>query len=127
MSMLVTLLRINSFLFITFGFGFLLKPVVLATFATGEAPHLATAIIDMRATYGGMALGFGIFLAWCGLNRQAVREGSVALMLLLFGLALGRLVGIALDGDPNVMTFAMLFAEFSFGVLVAIALTRAEK
>ena len=59
------LLWINAAFFLVFGALFLVAPGVFAELLTGATPATTNALIDIRATYGGMALGIGLFFAFC--------------------------------------------------------------
>lgn len=106
------LVLVNGILFIGFGLGFVIAPVYFSTLFTGA--HFATpsAIIDVRATYGGMALGLGIWLVVCA--RQHVRLGLLGSLAVLVSIVTGRLVGIVLDGGANVFMYVFLVAELLF-------------
>ena len=127
MQICIALLKINAVLFLAFGVGFLSQTLFFAQFITDGVPVTTSALIDMRATYGGMSFGFGVFLAYCALSQRAVNEGIVASILVMFGLAFGRGVGILIDGAPNTMMYALLLAELLFGVLLMLALMKASR
>ena len=127
MRLMVILLRINAALFFVFGIGFIFAPAVLAQFVTGAAPALPTALTDMRATYGGMALGIGIFFAYTTWVQRGVYEAVIGAVLVMLGLALGRTLGIVIDGSPNKMMHLLLAAEILFATLLIYAVFRSKK
>ncbi len=49
-------------------------------------------MIDMRATYGGTALGLGLFFGFCARNPAVLRAGLLASLMVLSGIAGGRLL-----------------------------------
>ncbi|WP_114856870.1 DUF4345 domain-containing protein [Azospirillum brasilense] len=122
--LLVLLLRINAVLFALFGIAFVLQPAEMAHILTGTFPQTASALTDMRATYGGIPLGFAAFLGWAGFTRQAERTAGLAVLLVLAGLALGRVVGILVDGSLNAIITALLLSELLGVALMAAALKR---
>ncbi len=65
-------------LFILFGAGFIAAPNALSLLLTGAAPGTPSAVTDMRATYGGTALGLGLFFGLCARNRVTLRAGLLA-------------------------------------------------
>lgn len=77
-----------------------------------------TAIIDFRATYGGLLVGIGIFFIVC-LKDTYVRLGLILQALTLGGFAFGRVVGLVLDGIPNPIIIYFLIAEIG-GVILAM-------
>ncbi|KXW57409.1 hypothetical protein FEMY_20790 [Ferrovum myxofaciens] len=83
---------------------------------TESAPASPGGLTDMRATYGGLSLGIGLFLGHCA-RTGAFRSGLLASLLMLSSAALGRLLGIYLDGKPTWMIVLLLTAEIIFSVL----------
>lgn len=110
------LLWINAILFILFGMGFILAPSPLAQWITGSTPSTTSGMIDLRATYGGLALGIGIFWALCASNGSE-RNGLLSAILVLLAVAIGRITGILLDGNPNLFMLILLAAEIIFAIL----------
>ncbi len=79
--------------------------------------NTVSALNELRATYGGMQIGIGLFLMagarWAVLTRPVL----LAQALMLGGLAAGRLVGMALDGLPNGFVQGLLVLETAITVL----------
>ena len=119
-----TLLWINCCLFVGFGLGFVLAPTVLATLVTGSAPATPSAITDMRATYGGMALGLAYIFRLCAGREEYVRLGLRGILAVMVALAAARLLGIVLDGAPNIFIFILLLAEVAMVVASLAALAK---
>lgn len=122
MNFPVRLLWINAVLFVLFGIGFIVAPGSLSFLITGAAPGTSSAVIDMRATYGGMAFCAGLFFGFCARNPGTLRSGLLASLLTLSGIAGGRLIGIFADGSPNNWMFLLLAAELLFVGLMTVAL-----
>ncbi len=110
------LLWINAILFVLFGIGFIFAPSPLAQWITGSTPSTTSGMIDLRATYGGLALGIGIFWALCASNGSE-RNGLLSAILVLSAVVIGRITGILLDGNPNIFMFILLTAEIIFAAL----------
>lgn len=121
------LLWTNSVLFILFGAAFVAAPEFFAVYLTGSAPGTPSALIDMRATYGGTALGIGFFFGFCARRPATVQIGLIASVWVLASIAAARLVGSVLDGSPNRFMSLFLAAEMLFVVLGAIAIKGFEK
>lgn len=115
------LLWLNAALFTAFGLGFIFAPAFFANLITGSTPGTPSAMIDMRATYGGFGLGLALFYGWCAQNRQ-VRLGLLASLLVMAAIAAGRVVGFVLDGSPNLFIWLLLAAETLFVALIFLAL-----
>ncbi len=117
-----SLLWLNSVLFVVFGACFIAAPGLLANVITGAAPGTSSALIDMRATYGGMGLGIGLFFGFCARRPTTVQVGLFASLFVLGTTAIARLVGFAVDGSPNVFMFLLVSAELLFVALIVVAL-----
>ena len=116
------LLLLGSGLFVSYGLLFSFAPVELARLVTGHAPSSPSAVIDMRATYGGMSIALGIILLLLALKEATIRTGVVGLFLVMACMAATRLVGIAVDGDANAVMYAYLALEVVAAALCGIAL-----
>lgn len=114
------LLWVASALFIAFGLAFAVAPEEAAEFVTDVRPGSSSAVIDMRAAYGGLPIGLGLFIGACARRPSWVRPGLLVSLLSVAGLGVARLVGIVADGSPNGMMWAQLALEVvAAGVLVA--------
>lgn len=116
------LLWVNGVLFIVFGVCFAAAPAFFAEALTGAAPGTPSALIDMRATYGGTAIGAGLFFGFCACQPGSVRLGLLASLFLLGGIAGARIVGFVVDGSPNLFMPLLLGAELLFVALIMGAL-----
>lgn len=121
------LLWVNALLFLAFGLGFMFAPAFFSQTITGASPATSSAMIDMRATYGGIALGLAIFWEWCTQESGRVRGGLFSSLTVLAATALGRILGILMDGAPNIFMFILLAAELLFVGLIVFALKQIEK
>lgn len=121
-----TIVWINSSLFIGFGLGFVLAPEVLAMLITGAAPATPSALTDMRATYGGMALGLAFIFGVCARTERYVRLGVQCVLAVMLALAVARVIGMLLDGAPNIFMFVLLAAEVLMGILAFFALRQTK-
>lgn len=122
MKFAMYLVWINCILFVAFGLGFTFAPVFFASIVTDSEPASPSAIIDMRATYGGMALGLA-FLFWlCTKNKQVVYIGVRGVLGVMVFLSLSRLLGIVVDGSANTFMYLLLGAEAVMAILAAVAI-----
>lgn len=83
--------------FIGFGLAFTLYPDTLAGWVE-LAPDTGAARADVMATYGGLEIGVGLFLAYCARRDDRVRLGLVAAAFALAGFAVIRALGMLLAG-----------------------------
>jgi hypothetical protein len=111
----VTLL--SGLLFAGFGAAFAAFPAAMSAYVGIELPT-PTAATDVRAVYGGLEIGFGIFLLACAFSRTWGLAGLAAAALALAGLAAARVGGIVADGSPTPITFSLLAGELS-GLAIA--------
>jgi len=80
-------------------------------------------VIELRAMYGGLEIGLGLFLAWCAISPKRARLGLIAATLPIAGLGLVRLGSCLVVGFPEGWLFPFLCvvevggAAFSAAVL----------
>ncbi len=86
--------------------------------SSGLNPSLA-GLTEIRATYGGFHLGFVAFLAWCCFSTERYRYALLSIALMMGSAALGRLIGLAIDGEPTTLIYIALGTE----IPVALAAT----
>jgi hypothetical protein len=109
--------------FFAFGLWLFADPGALVPIGIHASSGIAQA--ELRAFYGGMELGLGLFLGLCAL-RPAWREAGLWLVLLANGGAgLARLSAILLGGLPlrGYLGWALGW-ELGFALLGALALAR---
>jgi len=124
MKFATNLLRVNAVLFIVFSICFVVAPEFFAYALTGSEPRTTSAVIDMRATYGGMGLGIGLLFWFLARQRETVTAGLIGSFLVLGAMAMARVVGFFVDGSPNAFMLVLFGAEVLFVVLSASALKR---
>ncbi len=76
---------------------------------------------ELRANYGGLQIGMGLFLLAGLCCKTMTRPALLAQALIVGGLALGRFVSIALDGQPNEFVQGLIVLE-SVTALLSLAL-----
>lgn len=110
--------------FIGFGLAFVSYPGDMAAMVSIILVE-KSARTDIRAIYGGMELGIGVFFLTCAMRRDFVRIGLFASACVLIGMATSRFVGLLLDGfwQPAQLLFMLIEAAAGFvatwGALVA--------
>lgn len=115
----------SALIFVVVGAGFLLIPKQFGDVLEISLPS-AMARTDVRATYGGLELGFGIFLIVCVVRREWIRPGLWALALTVGGFATGRLIGFAAEGAINNFMLFFLVLELAVALLALFLLRRVE-
>jgi len=110
------LLALGGLIFLGFGILLLVRPEVLAEIGISlESP---TARADIRAIYGGLEIGVGLFLCVCALHESRVYFGLIGTAWITGFMAIGRLVGILLEGgDVDHLMWIFLGLESAWAIL----------
>jgi len=114
-------LALSGLVFMGFGVAFLFWPSQM-TLRVGIPLVTMTGTTDVRAIYGGLEIGFGVFLLVAAARRTWVIPGLLATLCTLAGMGLSRALGIALDGGPDSITSALLASEVSGAAITLLAL-----
>jgi uncharacterized membrane protein len=109
-------LGITALAFVVIGVGFIVFPVSWAQSVEILLPT-AMARTDLRATYGGFDLGFGLFLAACAHRPAWHAPGLYAAAIALGGFGLTRLAGHFLDGPLDPFMWKLLAVELPVAAL----------
>lgn len=123
MSFARAYLRVVGVMGLFFGLVYLLAPEAM-THPTGFGPLGPNALTDVRATYGGLQIGAGLFLLWAAADAARVRIAVILQALTIGAVALCRLTGILIDGSPNSFLLSALVTEVAFTALALVALRR---
>ena len=118
------LVQLTALVFATYGLAFAIAPAFMAEFSTAAVPQSASALIDTRATYGGMSVAVGLILFLLASQANTIRVGLQAVLLLMLGMAVGRMLGMALDGAANTLMFVYLALELVAVALAGVLLSR---
>jgi|TARA_B110000438_G_C15812808_1_gene650479 hypothetical protein len=116
------ILWMSALLFIGYGLVSLFFPEVPAGLVDLKITNVDAAA-EIRAIYGGLQIGIGLFCLLAAVNSDLYRAGLMLLVLGIGALALGRLYSILTTAD-SVTTYtngALLF-ELTIAVLAAVAL-----
>ena len=117
---------LSAIVFGGFGVAFLLFPLLMASIVGIELPT-PSAVIDVRATYGGLEIGLAMFFTICAFRESWIRPGLVAQAASLGGFAFGRIIGLILDGTPQPVIYYLLVAECAGCVLGLFALVKERR
>ncbi len=111
------LLAVQALLLVGFGVAYFVRPHEMANLS-GMLLMEAAAITDVRAYYGGLQIGLGLWLGLALLRRELVRPALMLLVMLYSALLLGRLGGLVLDGgaQQTFNLYALLFELVSAGL-----------
>jgi hypothetical protein len=112
-------LWLGTLTFAFFGVWLLLRPNALR--GVGVVAESPDGRAELRAMYGGVELGIAAFLGLCLLRPDFTEPGLWLQLLAIGGLAVGRLIGIALE-TGGVSKTTWFFASLE---ILATALTLA--
>ena len=111
-----TILLLAGLLFLGFGAWMATEPEALGRFVRFDTTDPLT-LTEVRAFYGGLEIGLGLFLLGCAALGRALRPALI-LVALVFGLtAAARIAGIVLDRPDNRTVYAFLAVELLGAVL----------
>lgn len=112
---------LTGLVFFLYGIAFTLFPEEIYVWVADAALISSSAIVDTRATYGGMSLAAGLFIL-VNLPRRTRYFLLLEFIILMLGLmALTRFIGIVIDGKTNSLMHYYLALEVG-GTLIAILL-----
>jgi len=117
----IVLLVLAGLGFLGFGVWLIIDPVSGLT-TVGIAALNPAGQIELRALYGGLELGLGVFFLLCAARPDWRRPGLWAVLLGNGGIGLTRLLGIALSGVFTPFFAVALVWELGFAGLAAWAL-----
>ena len=103
--------------FIAFGVAFLLAPQKLAAYADLSTTS-RLGLVELRAFYGGVQIGLGVFLAVAAMRREWQLPGLVCALLSLLGVFGARIYALTAEGWPGAMVLVFLAIELA-GVVAA--------
>ena len=118
----IVLLWVLAAAFVAVGIGFVAAPDTFAEMAAGESPDRASAITDMRAVSGGVAVALGVFFGLSATRPSWVVPGLVLGALTLACLAASRLIGFVVDGGVTGTQISLATSEAVIMVLCLLAL-----
>ena len=98
MSLARLMILLTALVFAAYGVGFIVAPLTMLEWATGAVVNTPSAIIDLRATYGGLSLAVGLVLYGLGRSQGGTPLGLRVVIELMLGMGGGRLVGVTALG-----------------------------
>lgn len=104
--------------FFLYGFAFGLVPKYMALLITNDAPMGSSALVDFRATFGGLNLAVGFVLFYLVFNHQ-IKTGLVVIGVVLVNMAVSRLLGLLIEQEANFFMYLFLLLEIG-GAILAI-------
>jgi len=112
--------------FVAFGVAFLLSPAKLGALADLSTTS-KLGLIELRAFYGGIEIGLGVFLAVTAMRREWQLPGLLCALLALLGVSAARIYGMTVEGWPGPMVLAFLALELGGVVAAGFGLMRMKR
>ena len=109
--------------FVAFGVAFLLAPAKLAAYADVSTTS-RLGLIELRAFYGGIEIGLGVFLAVTAMRREWQIPGLLCALLSLLGVFGARIYAMTVEGWPGATVLVLLAIELAGIVLAGFGLMR---
>ena len=114
-------LILNGLVLAGYGIYCTFNPMALAELA-GFGLDNNTAIIEVRAMYGGLEFTIGLLFILCGIRKDMMATGLLVTFFVFAGLAGARAYGLVVDGGDNGYNFAAVIYETICGLLAVILL-----
>lgn len=82
----------------------------------------AQAKTEIRATYGGLMVGIGLFILYTAIDTSVMRIGIIAVMVMLFVIGFTRLYGIVVDKPNAPLQWQLLSMELIPAIIALLFL-----
>lgn len=109
-----------------FGLVMIFSPLEVAE-VLNRPPTSKPAMINLRASWGGLVLGLGGLLAWLPALRPWRRTVIGALGWVMTGVGFARLCGFVLDGGPDTKQWIWLVGEILIAASCAVLVRRGSR
>ena len=83
----------------------------------------AASLNEARGTAGAM-IGLGFLILLGAFKKKLTYTSTLAAIVLFFGFGIGRIIGVAFDGNPGDALLAGIITEFALGILALFALIK---
>lgn len=120
-------LLVTAWGFFIYGLLFIVFPQETLQIIVQGQVSTRSELIDLRATYGGMTIGLGLLLFVLANNVSTIKIGLLAVFIIMLCMALGRIIGIVIDGEPNQFMYIYLSLELLACALSWLLLRAAKK
>lgn len=119
----VAVLALNGLAFAGFGLAFAVRPDAMMALIDLNIPH-EVARTDIRALYGGMELGLGLWLLLAAARPRLWEAGLLSGGLVTLGMVVARGLGMGVDGvdptNPTLLIYELCASMLCWGALVVL-------
>lgn len=119
-------IHLNALVFFVYGLVVATFPEWTLSLVTGAVPGSESAMVDARASIGGLCMGVGLLMFATALDDSSVRLGVLGVFVITLCMASARLLGILLDGDANQAMHLFFVLELGMAVFAAWLLGRSQ-
>ena len=119
-------LALTGLAYLVIGIIFLFDPVYWGSSVDIALPT-PTAIIDLRATYGGCMFAIAVFLFYCLSKESFIKIGLIFQAVSFAGFGITRLAGIVANPPARGIMYYLLIAEILGVALAVYCLSRLPK
>jgi hypothetical protein len=116
---------LNSAVWLFFGFGFTIAPKFFASLVDADITKADGHKI--MTDIGVMMIGIGIWYIYCVIDDSRIRHGLISAFLICFGMLVGRLIGIVVNGSANNINILYVILETLDSALLLLALRIKDK
>ena len=117
MTARVILLGLNALMFIVFGLGFMFDPATVTPMFLGVPAPAGDLLVDMRATYGGLSMALGLFMAYSIYRREHLYQGLLVSFLVAIALFASRAIAIAAEASVGQAMYQSVILELVMTIL----------
>ena len=120
-------IRLTGLIFLLFGVACVIAPTQIMLAATGFSITHSVALIDIRATYGGMSLGVAVILFLLASSPNTARAGLFSVLALMLGMAGARIVGMLIAPATNWVMLCYLILEIAAASVSAVLIFKGAR
>lgn len=117
------ILTITGLVFFVHGLVCFIHPATIGI-ESGLAMPTPSSVIEVRAEYGGLPMGLGLFFLAAALRKIEIRTGLIVMLTVLTGYATARIAAVLISGEIDTYNAAAIAYEVTTGLLGAWALRR---
>ncbi len=123
----IFIIRLTGLVFLLYGVACVIAPTQIILAATGSSITHPVALIDIRATYGGMSIGGAAILFLLAASPNTIRVGLLSVLALMLGMAGGRIVGMLIAPATNAVMLSYLILELAAASVSAILVYKGSR
>ena len=116
-------LAITGLVFFVHGLVCFIHPAIIGI-ESGLAMPTPSAIIEVRAEYGGLPMALGLFFLAAALQKIKVRTGLIVMLTVVTGYATARIAAVLITAQIDQYNAAAILYELTTALLTLWALNK---